>query len=137
MPTLFSTLRIFDVRSLLLISVLVTLCISEGVGLQLLPIPNATEVHTCVEESPLSKIRTDVPGPPPQSKSISCRVEIIVLKLKDLPHQQSIQIIASALPAAQHFNISLSAPVYSQERVSGYSFTFVLQGASRAPPLPA
>lgn len=135
MPTLFSTLRISSVRSLLLISVLVTLCISEGVGLQLLPIP--IEAHTGVEQSPQGKIRTDVPGPLPQRKSISCRVEIIVPKLKGLPHQQSIQVIASPLPAARPFTIRLSAPVYSPEPVSDYSFTFVPQGASRSPPLPA
>ena len=126
----------FYVRSLLLVSVLVTLCISEGVGLQLLPIPGDSDAPACLAEARLIEVRTHVPTPPPPSKKVTVRVEIMAPKLKGLSHQQSIQIIASALLATKHPDVTLPYLEYSSEApASGYSGIFVSQGASRAPPL--
>jgi hypothetical protein len=136
-PSLFATLGIFHVRVLLLIGVLVPLCISEGIGLQLLPIPCAVEPRPGLAEARASKVRTGVPSPPAQGKSISGRTEIVAPKLEGISQQQPIRMITDALLAARHFYISLPTPVYSKKIASGYSFIFASQGASRAPPLPA
>ena len=125
---------IFNVRSLLLVSVLVALCVSEGIGLQLLPIPGGASASVGLAEAELIKTGTDVPSPPRQDKSISGRTDIVALKLKGLSHQQSIQIITAALLATRHPDVSLPLPVHSEEPASGYSFIFSYQGASRAPP---
>jgi hypothetical protein len=124
------------VRSLLLVSVLVTLCISEGVGLQLLPIPNATGTPVCPAEARLMEVRSDVPAPPQRGKGIASRVEIIAPKLEGLSHQQSFQIHTAVLPAATDPDVSLPCLLSStQEPASEYAGIFVSQGASRAPPI--
>jgi hypothetical protein len=125
---------IFHVRSLLLVSVLVALCVSEGIGLQLLPIPGGASVPVALAEAKLIKTGTDVPSPHRREKSVSDRIEIVAPKLKGLSHQQSIQIITAALLATRHPDVSLPVPVYSEKPASGYSFIFSYQGASRAPP---
>jgi hypothetical protein len=134
--TLIRTSESYCIRTLLLVSLLVTLCISEGVGLQLLPIPNAPGVAVSVAEARLMAVRTEVPSPPSREKNIASRVEIIAPKLEGLSHQQSFQIHTAVLPAATRPDVSLPDILSStQEPASGYSGIFVSQGASRAPPI--
>jgi hypothetical protein len=135
---LIRTSESYCIRMLLLVSVLVTLCISEGVGLQLLPIPNALGVPVRVAEASQMNVRTEVPSPPTREKNIASRVEIIAPKMEGLSHQQSFQIHTVVLPAAPHPDVSLPYILPStQEPASGYSGIFVSQGASRAPPFQA
>jgi hypothetical protein len=136
--TLIRTSESYCIRTLLLISVLVTLCISEGVGLQLLPIPNASGVAVSLAEASQMKVRTEVPSPPSREKNIASRVEIIAPKLEGLSHQQSFQIDTAVLSAAPHLDVSLPHILSStQGPASEYSGIFVSQGASRAPPFQA
>jgi hypothetical protein len=136
--TLIRTSESYCIRMLLLVSVLVTLCISEGVGLQLLPIPNAHGVAVSVAEASQMNVRTEVPIPPSREKNIASRVEIIAPKLEGLSHQQSFQIHMAVLPAATRPDVSLPDILSSTpESASRYSGIFVSQGASRAPPFPA
>jgi hypothetical protein len=122
----------------MLISVLMTLCISEGVGLQLLPIPSATDTPVYPAEAKLMELRSDVPVPPQRGKCISSRVEIIAPKMEGLSHQQSFQIHTAVLPAATHSDVSMTGLLsLTREPASGYSGIFVSQGASRAPPFQA
>jgi hypothetical protein len=126
------------VRTLLLISVLVTLCISEGVGLQLLPIPSAPSITTGLAEARLIEARTNAPSPPPREESISSRVEIIAPKQEGVSHRQSVQIHTAILLTTKHPNVRFPGLVYSSSEPDyGYSGSFVSQGAGRAPPLPA
>lgn len=134
MKAVIDKLGTFYVRSLLLVSVLAALCVSEGIGLQLLPIPGGASAPVGSAEAKLIKTGTDVPSPPRQGKSISGRIEIVAPKLKGLSHQQSILIITAALLATRYPDISLPVPVYSEKPASDYSFIFSYQGASRAPP---
>jgi hypothetical protein len=136
--TLNRTSESYCVRMLVLVSVLVTLCISEGVGLQLLPIPNAPGVVVSLAEASEMKVRTEAPSPPSREKNTASRVEIIAPKLEGLSHQQSFQLHTAGLPAATHTDVSLPYILSStQELASGYSGIFVSQGASRAPPFQA
>jgi hypothetical protein len=134
---LIDTSGTFYARSILLVCVLVTLCISEGVGLQLLPIPTESGAPARLAEARLSEVCTHVPTPPLPSKKITVRIEIMAPKLKGLSHQ-SIQIIPSALLAAKHTAVASPCLLYSfGGPVSGYLGTFVSQATSRAPPLSA
>jgi hypothetical protein len=136
--TLIRTSESYCIRTLLLVSVLVTLCISEGVGLQLLPIPNAPRVVVSLAEASQMKVRTEVPSPPSREQNIASRVEIIAPKLEGLSHQQSFQIHTAVLPAATHLDVSMPGLLSSTpDPASEYSGIFVSQGASRAPPFQA
>jgi hypothetical protein len=125
-------------RSLLLVSVLLTLCISEGVGLQLLPIPNvATPVLPNCDAS-LIEARTDVPGPLPRGKSNSGRVEIVAPKFEGPSHEQLTQYHTAIIPTVQNPDVSFLSPTFSsRELPSGYTGILISQEADRAPPLPA
>jgi hypothetical protein len=125
----------FYLRLILLVGVLVTLCISEGVGLQLLPIPSATDTPVCLEKAKLIEVRTDVPSPSPRSKSVSGRVEIMAPKIDRLSRQQSIQIDVAALPTIVYSDVSFPCAVSTlEEPTFAYSIILVSQSADRAPP---
>jgi hypothetical protein len=105
----------FYVRSLLLISVLAALCISEGVGLQLLPIPTA-------------------PSAPAPDKSSSGRVEIVSPKMEAV-NQESIQIQSATIPTGSCFSVNFSRSMFSlEESSSGYSDILIFKSVGRAPP---
>jgi hypothetical protein len=125
----------FYVRSILLVGVLMTLCISEGVGLQLLPIPSVTDIPVCLEKTTLIEVCTDVPSHYPRGKSISGRVEILAPKIDRHSQQQSIQLDTAVLPTIIHSDVNLSCLIFSLKKPTfGYSGIFVSQAAGRAPP---
>jgi hypothetical protein len=125
----------FYVRSILLVGVLMTLCISEGVGLQLLPIPSVTDIPVCLEKTTLIEVCTDVPSHYPRGKSISGRVEILAPKIDRHSQQQSIQLDTAVLPTIIHSDVNLSCLIISLKKPTfGYSGIFVSQAAGRAPP---
>jgi hypothetical protein len=133
--TFIDTSKSFYVRSILLVGVLVTLCISEGVGLQLLPIPSAISAPVSLEKATLIEVCTNVPSLPPRGKSVSGRIEIMAPKIDRLSQQQSIQLGRAALPGSIHSDANLPCVVFSlEEPTSVYSGIFASQAAGRAPP---
>jgi hypothetical protein len=129
------TSQSFYVRLILLVGVLMTLCISEGVGLQLLPIPTVMNAPFYLGKATVIEVCADVPYSPPRHKSISGRVEIIAPKIDRLSQQQSIHPDTATLLTIIYSDVNLPCVIFSVEKPAfAHSSTFVSPSAGRAPP---
>jgi len=117
----------------LLVGVLLTLCVSEGVGLQLLPLPSKGE-HS-LAECPQLRSGAGCTHTPSHSEYIPGRVEIAAPKLEKRSLQQQFeQVVTAALSTARYVEAGPLQVAYAQRSPSVYSFTFVSRPAARAPP---
>jgi hypothetical protein len=122
---------VFHLRVLVLTGSLVALCISEGVGLQLLPLPSVRE------KTPDSRRVCHLadPLPDPSQDQSPCRIEIVEPKLR------KVYVALSLL------NVLAEPPVDSGETpaggglhqrsptsISGYLLDFCYRPTGRAPP---
>jgi hypothetical protein len=123
------------VRSLLIVGVLLALCISEGVGLQLLPIPDLTpEPSSIVPPTQATSLTDSSRHSLPNNAGLG-RVEIVAPKLKKLSIQLSLEQDNSiVLLTSGHTQYDAAWEVYRQTPPSLYAFNIVCRPASRAPP---
>lgn len=124
-------------RALLIIGALLTLCISEGVGLQLLPPPASAATRAAGAATPETQIAScaQPPAPPAPEKSVISRVEIVAPKLKKLAFASPLSPLAAPLPVsralfAERLPLAASLP----PPPSLYVFRPAGEPTSRAPP---
>jgi len=128
-------MSILSSRSLFIIGALLTLCISEGVGLQLLPLPSNPAAQGRSEgltriESPGAATSTPI-----QDEYEQGRVVIAAPKPKrHLAQLEFIKVGAVALRAIREVQPDLLPAVYSEEARPIYSLVLARPPASRAPP---
>lgn len=134
MNALISIVTRFQVRSLLIVSLLSALCISEGVGLQLLPIPIRLGGYSLPVESIQLKADSDSPTPPSGSDHISARIEITTQKVRKPSFQQEFVQLSTAALITNCLPDDLLQEIRPQPSTLLYSFFFASQPASRAPP---
>jgi hypothetical protein len=129
------TKDMFGMRILLVLGVLLGLCLSEGVGLQLLPSSikestyNPLAVATQIEDFDRCS------GRPSRSEFTPRRTEIIAPKLKNLSSDRlPVQTDAAALGTSKEFQ-RLSVQSALEEHIpSAYSLKLACRTAGRAPP---
>jgi hypothetical protein len=127
------TRTLFNTRSILLVGVLLTLCTSEGVGLQLLPFPSKSGRDPA--EYAQTRSAVDCKRTPSHSQNIPSRVEIAAPKPKKFSPQQKVEkLVTAALIATWSVEAISLQETHSQQPQSGYSFAFSSQPATRAPP---
>lgn len=125
----------YSLRALPILCVLLALCISEGVGLQLLPLRNATPVTT--ELLNLSSARNSS-GPPTSDSCIFRKVDISRPTLSRVAIEQQINDflgLPSYIVCDVAEEVLLPQTTFSSE--SSYSATFFPRPTGRAPPFRA
>ena len=126
---------LFSIRPLLLIGVMLTLCTSEGVGLQLLPMPSEVDEQSLLQKSAHIGIVASSAPLPLQDKSIPGRVVIAAPKQARPLAQQHILKVVIALPIIaiefQDGSLQKACPEHAQPV---YSLILSSQPAGRGPP---
>jgi hypothetical protein len=126
---------LFNLRSLFIIGALLTLCIAEGVGLQLLPLPSDSAARGPSEG--LTRVESPAPATstPIQDEYEQGRVVIAAPKPKrHLAQPEFIKVGAVALRAICEVQPDLLPGIYSEKASPIYSLVLARQPASRAPP---
>jgi hypothetical protein len=126
------TKNLLNARSLLLIGVLLTLCISEGVGLQLLPFPTNGE-HNFAESARI-KDAADCSSVPAHVRYKPCRIEMIAPKLKERIFRQQLEHIVAALVFSYVIEADSIPKAYIEQQESSYSLRLACKTSGRAPP---
>lgn len=133
-----STKGLFSVRSLIFIGVLLTLCVSEGVGLQLLPFPSKPdEQGLSAKFTRIESFARSTPAPIQDEHKLG-RLEIAAPKPEQLLAQQHIiNAAALALATANDFQDSSLLGIHPEQAARVYSLVLACQPATRAPPTSA
>ena len=134
MKRLESKRSLFSIRSLLSVCVLLTLCTSEGVGLQLLPLPSNAGGFRLPEKAPRFGSAAHSTSTPLEDVYIPGRVEIAAPKLKQSLVQQILNVIAASPIITSEFQVIPFQKIYPEQAQPVYSFIFARQPAGRAPP---
>jgi hypothetical protein len=128
------TKDLFNIRSLLLIAVVLGLCVCEGVGLQLLPFPDRENACSLLKKPAHAESAEDYTRASSKSGSLCSRVEIVAPKLKRPSFEQPLHIGSAALIATNPPEGDSLRSLYTEETASAYSFIFASQSAGRSPP---
>jgi hypothetical protein len=125
----------FSIRSLLLISVMLTLCTSEGVGLELIPSPLKVNIESLLDRSArMGSAARSTPTPLPD-ESKPGRVVIAAPKTeRSLVHQYLLNIVAAILTVANKFQFNSLQETYPEQAQLVYSLILARQPADRGPP---
>ncbi|HEY7915231.1 MAG TPA: hypothetical protein VIG62_25200 [Blastocatellia bacterium] len=126
---------IYGIRSLLFIGVLLTLCVSEGVGLQLLPFPSKGDGHSLLERfAQIGSAQHSTPIPF-QEECAPRRIEVAAPKLeRHLLQQHVLNLVAAAISFSNEFQDNTPQEIYPERAEPVYSLILTRQPASRAPP---
>jgi hypothetical protein len=123
------------IRSLLFIGVLLTLCTSEGVGLQLLPFPLKGDGHSLLERFVLIGSAERSAPVPFQGECAPRRVEVAAPRLeRHLLQQHILNLVAAAIAFASELQDNSVQEIYPERAEPVYSLIHARQPASRAPP---
>jgi hypothetical protein len=128
------TKDLFNIRSLLLIAVVLGLCVCEGVGLQLLPFPAGENTCGLLKRPAHAESVEDYTHASSKSGNLCSRVEIVAPKLKRPSFEQPLHIGAAALVAPNPPEGDFLRPLHAEQFSPAYSFIFASQSAGRAPP---
>ena len=134
MKRLESKRGLFSIHSLLSICVLLTLCTSEGVGLQLLPLPSNADQSRLPEKAPRFGSAAPFTSAPLNDVYVPGRVEIAAPKLKQSLVQQILNVIAAPPIITSEFQDTSLQNTYSEQAQPVYSLILARQPADRAPP---
>lgn len=128
------TKDLFNIRSLLLIAVVLGLCVCEGVGLRLLPFPDRENTCSLLKKNAHAESVEDCTRASSKSGYLCSRVEIVAPKLKRPSFEQPVQIGAAALDATNPPEGDFLRLLHTEEHSPVYSFIFASRSAGRAPP---
>jgi hypothetical protein len=125
----------FSVRSLLLISVMLTLCTSVGVGLELLPFSLKVDVPGVFDRlARMGSAARSTPSPLPD-ESKPGRVVIAAPKIeRPLVHQHLLNLVAAILTVANKIQVNSIKGTYPEQAQPVYSLILARQPADRGPP---
>lgn len=127
--------RLSIIRLLPIVGVLLGLCISEGVGLQLLPPPIRGDKQERSSRPTPAAIDPDCSCPAPRTGHGSGRVEIVPPKLEKYTPERPMLQAADCAPVSSDGIESVSPEQeYLQRAESPYSLILVLEPSGRAPP---
>jgi hypothetical protein len=135
MKSLGSRKGLSGIRSLLFIGVLLTLCTSEGVGLQLLPFPSKGDGHSLLEKFIFIGSAEHSAPIPFQEECAPHRVEVAAPRPeRHLLQQHVLNLVAAAITFASEFQDNAVQDIYPERAEPVYSLILARQPASRAPP---
>jgi hypothetical protein len=135
MKRLASIKGLSGIRSLLFIGVLLTLCTSEGVGLQLLPFPLKGDGHSLLERFVLIGSAERSTPIPFQEECAPRRVEVAAPRLeRHLLQQHVLNALAAPITLVCEFQDKSLQEIYPERAEPFYSLILARQPASRAPP---
>jgi hypothetical protein len=123
--------RFFDLRALLVIAALISLCVSNNVGPSFLPLPVVTDF---VAENPQENQRDTATLPPSPAESDSFRVPMVAQTQKRADKEPQPQLLAATLKGGFVFPNEARVATEFSYPIPLFTSASVPQPSGRAPP---